>query len=79
MANPSKAVKARVNQSTIGEPSIRNEDELAYAILSLARHYGGGDIIMLNGAVGALESAKQELFRTDINPKQAQRQFESDQ
>lgn len=62
-------------QAPVGACGLHGADELSFAILSLVSQFIDRGYTA-SEAVGAIEDAKQELYRITIGPAMAQRKFE---
>jgi hypothetical protein len=77
MSYPPKKDRAIIDISPIGNCELQIPSELTYAILRLALQYARHDHTILQEAIGAVESAKQELYRKYVNPASAQHEFDN--
>jgi hypothetical protein len=76
MSYPPKTSRVTIDISPIGNCQLETPGELTYAILQLALQYAKHDHAVLQEAIGAVESAKQELYRKYVNPASAQHEFD---
>lgn len=77
MAHISKAARETIDMAPIGAIGFRSPKELSYAIMALMSQYVGNDPGMYQEALGAVETAKQEFYRTKVKPYEKQCQFEN--
>lgn len=77
MAYPPKSNRAVIDISPIGNCQLNEPSELTYAVLQLALQYSKYNHATLQEAIGAVESAKQELYRKYVNPAAAQYEFDN--
>jgi hypothetical protein len=71
-----KADREAIDSSPIGNCELSDSNEFSYAILQLAIQFIGNDSARADEAVGAIESAKVELYRVLISPSTMQRKFD---
>ena len=76
MPYPNKTIRSVIDSSPIGNCQLNDPSELSYAIIQLALQYAKEDHKVLQEAIGAIESAKQEVYRKYVNPAAAQHEFE---
>ena len=76
MAYVSSETAKIIRDTKIGEISFESANELTYSILQLIQSYLNDNFNNYNEVVGAIEDAKQELFRTVIGPSNAQKKFD---
>jgi hypothetical protein len=77
MSHIPKKSREQIDQAPIGDCKLLNGRELSYAIMVLARPLLEGDPRRQQEVIGALEQAKQELYRLYIKPFEKQEQFEN--
>lgn len=77
MAYLGNSARARVDAMPIGNAALSTSNELCYAIVYLAVQFSQGDNHRMNDVIGAIESAKAELYRKYINPASVQKEFET--
>jgi hypothetical protein len=67
-----------IDSSPIGDSELQNPRELAYAVMQLVLQYVSKDKKLYPEAMGAVDLAKEELYRKYINPLSAQHEFENE-
>jgi hypothetical protein len=71
-----KRARDAIDSSPVSACVLESDHELTYAILLLTKQYmikhGGSP----NQAVGAIESAKQEIYRKHITPSMVQSEYD---
>lgn len=76
MPYPAKKQRDTIDRSPVGDCVFTEHNELTYATIRLALQFAKDDHAKLQEAIGAIESAKQELYRKYITPAAAQHEFE---
>ena len=71
-----KRARDAIDLSYVGACILENDNELTYAILLLSKQYMKSSGCSPNQVVGAIESAKQEIYRKHINPAMVQSEFD---
>lgn len=77
MAHINKTAREVIDMAPIGAIGFRSPSELSYVVLTLLNRYVGDDPGMYQEALGAVETAKQEFYRTKVKPYEKQCQFEN--
>ena len=82
MSHIAKKRRVIINGSSVGDCKLLSTDELSYATLVLATKFINEPspdslIARYQAVVGALESAKQQIFKSYIQPHEKQAQFEN--
>jgi hypothetical protein len=77
MPYPKKKDRDSIDASPVGNCQTKSAEELIYAIMQLAIQFAISDHEKLQEAIGAIESAKQELYRKYISPAAAQKEFDN--
>jgi hypothetical protein len=77
MAHINKAARDAIDVSPVGAIGFRSSRELSYAVMTLMERYVGNDPGKYQEVLGAVETAKQEFYRTKIKPYERQCQFEN--
>ncbi len=71
-----KNIRATIDVSPVGNCTLNDSRELAYAIIQLTLQYSKNDPKKLQEAIGTLESVKHEVYRKYVNPASAQAEFD---
>lgn len=82
MSHIAKKRRSVIDASSVGNCKLLSNDELSYAALILAKGFieessPESPISKYQAAVGALESAKQQIFKLYIQPHEKQAQHDN--
>lgn len=77
MSHIAKQTREALLLHPVGKCPMLNGSELSFVMMSLLTQYVGNNPAYYNEALGAIERAKNELYRRHIKPFEEQQRFEN--